>query len=100
MLNVNQRQLEVFIHLFLRNVSKGSFDFSILHCIRLFKTSTIGDFFFLVQNFNEIAEDGRQMTVLRKKTDHASCVFLVKYQDTDEESYRRELNALKLLKGK
>jgi hypothetical protein len=40
------------------------------------------------------------MSVVRKKTDHGSLAFLVEYKNTDEEIYYRELNALKLLKGK
>jgi hypothetical protein len=44
--------------------------------------------------------DDRKMSEIRKKTDHGSSAFLVEYQKTDEENYRRELKALKLLEGK
>jgi hypothetical protein len=49
---------------------------------------------------NKTPEDSRKMSVLPKKTGRGSLAFLVEYKNADEESYYRELNALKLLKGK
>lgn len=50
----------------------------------------------LDQSFNDI----RKMSVVQRRTEHGSYAFLVEYNNTDEEMYRRELNALQLLKGK
>jgi hypothetical protein len=53
----------------------------------------------LAQSLSEISEGGRKMTKIRNKTDGSSA-FLIEYNDRDKEIYRRELNALQLLKGK
>ncbi len=53
----------------------------------------------LAQSLNEISQCSRNMTQIKKKAD-GSFAFLIEYNDSDEEIYRRELNVLQLLKGK
>ena len=40
------------------------------------------------------------MSEISKKTDHRDLAFLIEYKNAHEENYKRELNALKTLKGK
>lgn len=54
----------------------------------------------LARSSNDISDSIRKMTMVRKRTEHGSYAFLVEYNKTNEEMYRRELNALQLLKGK
>ena len=54
---------------------------------------------FLARSRNEISESGRKISKLRSKTD-GSFAFLIEYDNTDREIYRRELAILQMLKGK
>jgi hypothetical protein len=53
----------------------------------------------LAQSLNEISQCSRKMTQIKNEADGSS-VFLIEYDDSEEEIYHRELNVLQLLKGK
>ena len=61
--------------------------------------STFDDITVLGQSLDELSEGGRKMTIVQRRTEHGSYAFLVEYNIKDEQMYRRELNALRLLKG-
>ena len=67
---------------------------------RLCQSYKFSDSLCLAHTSNQTINDSRKMELVRKKTNPNSLTFLVEYKHTARERYYRELEALKLLRGK